>query len=482
MGRLAPLLGCVLVVMAGVGIVLPVLPFYVERLALAAGSSRRQVLVHVGLLTAAFPLVQLVVAPLWGRLSDRIGRRPMIVVGILGFAVTQVLFGLASGLGMLYAARVLGGALSAALLPATFAYVADLSGDTHRARGIALVGTAVGLGTIVGPGLGALLLRVDLHLRGRLGHFVLDGFSVPFLAAGALAIVGLLIALLALPRTTPAAPTGLPRPPQPRRRSTGLLATAAAAYLGITVFETTFSFYAQERYRFGPAEVGAAFTVCAVVMVAAQLAGAEAARRIGELRVVGIGFASMGLGLLLLIVVGAGPPVYVAVASLGVGMAFVAPNLTSLASAGDRDDVGATVGRQTSAQSLGQVSGPLLGTLLLGWDPRAGYLLVGGMMAAVGVVLSWRRVSPGGERGRDDDEEGAADLRGAEALAEEQGSDREPEHGREEAERVRRVERSPAQDREPEREGERSPRDPEPGKGGEERRRPDDLREGAARG
>lgn len=101
--------------MIGLGITMPVLPFYVERLALAEGVSRQSVVMHVGLLTGVHALGQLVFAPLWGRLSDRTGRRPLILIGIAGYVIAaQVLFGLATSLWLLYTARILGGILSSA--------------------------------------------------------------------------------------------------------------------------------------------------------------------------------------------------------------------------------------------------------------------------------------------------------------------------------------------------------------------------------
>ena len=95
--RLAALFACVLIVMIGFGITLPVMTFYIERLAVDAGATPGRVATHIGLITAAYPLTQLVFAPLWGRLSDRIGRRPLMIVGIFGFALSQALFGIASG-------------------------------------------------------------------------------------------------------------------------------------------------------------------------------------------------------------------------------------------------------------------------------------------------------------------------------------------------------------------------------------------------
>jgi multidrug resistance protein len=168
--RLFVLLACLFVVMIGFGITLPVLPFYVERLALAEGVSLQSVVIHVGLLTGVYALMQLIFAPLWGRWSDRVGRRPLILIGIAGYVIAQVLFGLATSLWLLYAARILGGILSSATLPASAAYVADLTTEKERSRGMAWLGTAVSLGVVVGPALGGLLSRRDWHFNRRIGH------------------------------------------------------------------------------------------------------------------------------------------------------------------------------------------------------------------------------------------------------------------------------------------------------------------------
>src|SRR5688572_16346585 len=155
--RLFVLLACLFVVMIGFGITLPVLPFYVERLALAEGVLRPSVVIHVGLLTGAYSLMQLVFAPLWGRWSDRIGRRPLILIGIAGYVVAQVMFGLSTSLWLLYAARIVGGILSSATLPVSAAYVVDMTTKGERSRGMAWLGTAASLGVVVGPALGGLL-------------------------------------------------------------------------------------------------------------------------------------------------------------------------------------------------------------------------------------------------------------------------------------------------------------------------------------
>ena len=201
--RLFVLLACLFVIMIGFGITLPVLPFYVTRLAQAEGATQQAIVMHVALLTAAYPLGQLVFAPVWGLWSDRRGRRPLLLMGMAGYVIAQILFGLATSLWLLYAARILGGILSSATLPVSAAYVADATTDVERGRGMAWLGTATSLGFVVGPALGGILAQRDLHVTARYGHLMIDGFSIPFFAAAALGLVTLAAATRWLPESLP---------------------------------------------------------------------------------------------------------------------------------------------------------------------------------------------------------------------------------------------------------------------------------------
>jgi len=134
--------------LVGFGIIIPMLPFYAE----AYGASALQ----VGLLATSFSLMQFLFAPVWGRLSDAIGRRPIILAGLVGSAVSYLAFGLADTLEMLFAARILAG-IAGANIPTAQAYIADVTTPENRAKGMGLVGAAFGLGFIFGPAIGGIL-------------------------------------------------------------------------------------------------------------------------------------------------------------------------------------------------------------------------------------------------------------------------------------------------------------------------------------
>ena len=392
------LLACLFVVMIGLGITMPVLPFYVERLALAEGATRQSVVLHVGLLTGVYALMQLIFAPLWGRWSDRIGRRPLILIGIAGYVVAQVMFGLATSLWLLYAARILGGILSSATLPVSAAYVADMTTKEERGRGMAWLGTAVSLGVVVGPALGGLLSRSDWHFNWRIGHFMFDSFSIPFFTAAFLGLLTLVAAWRWLPESLPKASA------QEMSKETKtdwrrlvkslrpLLGLALAGQFALTMFEGTFALYAQAKFDYGPVEVGYIFVVCGLVMTVFQ-AGAVGflAGRISEIYQIGVGFGLMGTGITLLATARTRFFVFAFVALLALGMAFIAPNLAALISKrGGEQRAGASLGILNAANSLGQAGGPLLGGALFIWQVNAPYWLSGALLVALALVIGWK--------------------------------------------------------------------------------------------
>lgn len=396
--HLLVLLACLFVAMIGAGITMPVLPFYVERLALAEGATRQSVVMHIGFLTGVYALGQLIFAPVWGRLSDRKGRRLLVLIGIGGYVVSQVLFGLATSLWLLYAARILGGVLSSATLPVSAAYVADMTTEQERGRGMAWLGTAVSLGFVVGPALGGILSRRALHFNVRYGHLIMDSFSVPFFAAAALGLLTLFAAMRWLPESLPlharrAAAEDTEMDGRRLARSlVPLLGLALVGQFGLAIFEATFALYAQAKFNYGPVEVGAVFVMCGLVMTVFQVGAVGfLTGRISEIYKIGAGFALMGVSLGLLAIARTTFSVFAFVGLLALGMAFVSPNLAALISKrGGSRRVGAALGVQNAANSLGQASGPLLGGALFVWQMNAPYLLTGALLVTVALVIGWQ--------------------------------------------------------------------------------------------
>ncbi len=400
--RLFILFACLFVVNIGFGIVLPVLPFYTERLVLAEGVSANSVGMQVGLLTSIYAFMQLLFAPLWGRLSDRVGRKPLLLLGIFGYAVAQVLFGIASNLWLLYLARIVGGILASAVLPAAAAYVADETNEETRNRGMAWLGTAMSLGVVVGPALGGFLAQRDLHFNARFGHFVVDSFSTPFFVAAILALLTLLIATKWLPeslqqqKTEQSRESGKLNWREIESRLRPLLMLVLVGQFGLALFEAIFALFASSKFNYGPIEVGAIFVVCGLVMAIFQtIMVGYVTRRIKEIYQIAAGFVLMGVSLALLVVAQTTVMVFTLVGIMAFGMALIAPNLSALISKRtNQSNTGAALGVQSVANNLGQTGGPILGGMLFTWSIGMPFLLAGTLLLLTGLVVIWFSVFP----------------------------------------------------------------------------------------
>lgn len=190
------------------------------------------------------------------------------------------LFGVGTNLAMLYVARILGGILSAAVLPVANAYVADVTSEKDRGRGMAWMGSAVSLGVVVGPALSSFLFQLGRHLKFPFGHFYIDGFSIPFFAAALLSILTLGAAMRWLPETLNSQSlkssmqqtnfdNTLTTPPNRWFISESLRPFLAMAFLNqfaLATFEGTFALHAKQDIQLGPYEMGFVFMVCGFVM------------------------------------------------------------------------------------------------------------------------------------------------------------------------------------------------------------------------
>ncbi len=383
--------------MVGFGITLPVLPYYAERLNSAGRVSRETMVVHVSLLTSIYALMQFIFAPLWGKLSDRLGRKPLLLLGIGGSAIAQVLFGVATSLGMLYMVRGIDGLLSAAALPAATAYVSDITTEGDRDRGMAWLGTAVSLGVVAGPAVGGLTTRRDLHFDVKFAHLAINSFSIPFLIAAASMSIVFFAALIWLPETIASQRVALSLTRSTTRwfnlgnKLVILLGLTTIGQLGLAIFEGTFALYAREKLSYGPIETGFVFMVCGLVMAVFQtVAVSYFSGRLSSCKQIALGFSLMGVGSVLLSMVRTFPHVLSTVGLLAFGFSLIAPNLSALISRRGGQRTGRVLGMQNAANSLGQVSGPMLGGFLFTWQASAPYLSAGIILLGIGLTLGWQ--------------------------------------------------------------------------------------------
>jgi multidrug resistance protein len=351
--------------LVGFGIVLPILPLYAQRYGASPAA--------IGLLVASFSAAQFVFAPLLGRLSDRVGRKPVIVVSLAGTAVGSLLTAFAPTLGVLFLARILDG-ISGASVSVAQAAVADLAPREQRARLLGLLSAAFGLGFVAGPALGSLA--------------ALGGPQLPFVLAAVIAGANARWAIRRLPETHRRLVSPVAEPHQPGETSSGLtsaalVATAFASVTAFAAFEATFALLGDRRLGFTLGTAGAVFAL-AGVMVAFTSAGLihPITGRLGDLRTLRLGLVLTAVGLAALAIADSWAVLLPALAAVAAGQGLVAPTLASIvaANAGDRRR-GAALGVQQAASGLGRVVGPALGGVLF---ERVG---PGGPMAAGAAVM-----------------------------------------------------------------------------------------------
>jgi DHA1 family tetracycline resistance protein-like MFS transporter len=336
--------------LVGFGIIIPLLPFYAGTF----GASP----VVIGLLFAIFSLCQLVAAPVLGDLSDRYGRRPVLIFSLAGTVVSFVMLALAHSLWMLFAARIVDG-LSGGNISTARAYVADVTEPKDRARAYGLIGAAFGLGFILGPALSGILSGIS--------------YTAPIWAAAAITLVATVMAWLWLPETVHRAHAGTGNPlgylPALWRRPIvrRILAIDFIYWLAFAIFQTTLSLFAARRFGFGVAETGyffAAFGILGALVQGGLIR--PVVRRLGDKPtfILGLGFAAVGL-----LATAFSHSVWTfagALLPLALGIGFGHPTMTSLVSRVARgDEQGRVQGAASAVESLGRTIGPIWGNATL---------------------------------------------------------------------------------------------------------------------
>jgi DHA1 family multidrug resistance protein-like MFS transporter len=349
-GDLALLLTAVFAVSLGYGVVLPVLPFFLARVA-----SESDISWHTGMLSAVYMLAIFIGAPLWGRIADRTGRRPVILVGLAGFSVALLVFGFASSLWLGYAARLAGGMFAAAVAPVALAYVSDTSTVTSRAPRFAWMSAASVLGFLAGPSLGGWLAGESVTER-------VPAAALPFLAAAG---IGALVWVFAWWRLSESPRASAPANMQTPARTTWLLFVLSLLVMfGLGGFEVGLTLQGQQRLGMTPAQVGLMFFECSLVMAVVEvLLFAPLAHRLAGRAAVTAALVAMAVGLSWLATATTSDGLWWPVGVVAASSGFLIPLLTYRVSLAAGVAQAATLGKQTAATSLGQA----LGSAAAGW-------------------------------------------------------------------------------------------------------------------
>lgn len=380
------------VVMLGYGILLPTLPYYTERLAINDNLDTDLINFHIGMLTSIYPLFQLIFVVLWGKLSDRYGRKPIIIVGLIGFIVMQLLTGLATSLTMLYIARILGGIFTSSVIPVSYAYLSDITSEKRRTKIMSWSGVAVSSGLIFGPVLGGFLSQSNFHYKYSLGILHLDRFSVPFILVSLLGFVVLLVVIKWLKNTeivSGFAPEKIQFSWSFSHYFMVLLLLSFVMQFVVTLFETVFSIYGKEELLFNSNQVGIGFMLCGSVMAILQPVFAIYGEKILTTKQqIGLGMFIVGAALIAFPFFKYEWFIYGLIIVFAAGGAMVTPNLLSAVSLISKKDTGRNISLQSSTNSIGQILGPVLGTWLITGGFYYPFIIAGVIvLLAFGLVL-----------------------------------------------------------------------------------------------
>jgi len=337
----------------GFGLIIPIVPFYLQEFI----KDPEKIGQTIALLITAAAAMQFIFNPIWGRLSDRIGRRPILLMSMSGMAVSHVFFALAPTLPLLFLSRMLTG-IFAGTVPTAMAYISDITSEEERAKGMGLVGAAFGLGFILGPATGGILADVG-------------GFRLPLFGAAVLSASALTLAFFTLKETVD---TSNPSKRDYRRFNLANLVRAFnhptlgilfliffIVNLAFSNLETVFALYIDKVFNYTTKEAGYFFAMIGVISATVQgVFIGRFSKKFGEKKLITASLFVLGLSFILL-------PISKIVVLFTIFMAFIAfslglhnPSVTSLISKNaTKEEQGGVLGINQSFSALGRIIGPL---------------------------------------------------------------------------------------------------------------------------
>ena len=378
----------------GFGMVIPFLSFYAREYG-ASG-------IVVGAVVGVYSIMQFFFAPVWGRLSDRIGRRPVILVSLTTSCIGYLLFAFANSLTLLFVSRVIAGAGGANISTAQ-AYITDMTTPERRAKGMGLIGAAFGLGFILGPPLSGILAAIGTS-------YGWHGNLLPGLAAAALSFTALMVAVFVLAESRPAGGAARSRiPPQfdPRlwREMThhALLAAVMSglffSLLAVAGMETSVTLHVRDRFNFRQIDLAYLFLFMGVIVASIQgmLIG-RFAKALGEKVLIAIGALSFTIGFLAVPSIYRLPLLYAVAFFIAIGQGLTYPSLTSLVSrAAPANDRGSMLGLATAVGSLARFLGPILSGYLYDRAGPRGAFYGAAVMTFIALLIALSIRQPGAE-------------------------------------------------------------------------------------
>lgn len=367
------------VVFLGIGLVIPVMPSLMREMHLEGAT--------MGYLVAAFAFIQLLVSPIAGKWVDKFGRKKMIVIGMLLFALSEMLFGFGKDVTVLYISRMLGGVSAAFIMPAVTAFVADVTSLKERPKAMGYLAAAISTGFIIGPGIGGFLAEY--------------GTRLPFFFAAALGFLGSVFSLIILKEpkrpeieeknpNKPAAKSGFRKLLEPIYLIPMLIILVSS--FGLAAFETVYSLFVDHKFAFTPKDIALIISVSGVLGVIAQvLTFDRIIGKIGEIRLIQICMGVSAVFIFAMIKVSAYWSILLVTFVIFLMFDLIRPALTTYLSKMAGDEQGFVGGLNSTFTSVGNIIGPGIAGILFDVNVDYPYVLAMLVLAlSFGITLFWK--------------------------------------------------------------------------------------------
>ncbi|WPS87220.1 MFS transporter [Brevibacillus halotolerans] len=356
------LFSIIFLMMLGFGIIIPILPFFVTEI----GATTTQ----LGILSASYNIMQFIFAPIWGRLSDRYGRKPFILLALFGFSTSFILFGFSSSYYEMLFYRVLAGITSAAGIPTITAMVADIFPPKERAKGMGIVGAGVGLSFVFGPALGGILGDVSL--------------SLPFFVSGGLAFITFVFTWILLPESLPKEKRGKYLKKKPISSLGAIFSNLGLLYqimlvtsLAFAAMETVFALYISYEFNLTSKDMGYMFLIMGLISASLQGGIGKLVKRFGESKLLATGIFFYVLGFFCVLLASTFLEFALTLCLFGLGQGMMRTTNTAMISQRTHDGQGATSGNMSAMDTMGRIAGPILAGWLFTFSHSLPFIISG---------------------------------------------------------------------------------------------------------
>lgn len=360
----------------GIGLVIPVMPTIMNELHLSGSV--------VGYMVAAFAVIQLLISPLAGRWADLFGRKKMIILGLLFFSVSELLFGVGKTVEVLFISRMLGGLSAAFIMPAVTAFIADITTVETRPKALGYMSAAISTGFIIGPGIGGFLAEI--------------GTRVPFFSAAVLALVAAVLSIITLrepernhEEQVEGEKSGIKRIFSPMYFIAFMIILISA--FGLASFESLFSLFVDHKFSFTPKDIAIAITGGAIIGAIAQVALFDRLTLyFGEIRLIRYCLIFSAILVLIMTVASSYISILVVTFVIFVGFDLMRPAVTSYLSKIAGNEQGFVGGMNSMFTSIGNVFGPIVGGILFDVDLNYPFYF-SAVFLVIGIALSvvWKQ-------------------------------------------------------------------------------------------